>query len=162
MDELRFSVRKSDFDKFAERLGISPEEILSALKAEVVKVGPGFRYVIDMESFFYFVLSRLYQRQNDKPRREVSLEEFEASLSRAIDAAAGASGYAKLVDVRSAVTQELGISEEEFSRKLLELLQRRKGVYILLEGGDVKIQMGAKKYGYIKKVSKSLAEVQYY
>ncbi|ABP49717.1 MULTISPECIES: hypothetical protein [Pyrobaculum] len=165
MDELKFSVRKSDFDRFAEKLGVSPEEILTALKAEVVKVGPGFRYLIDMENFFYYVLSRLHTQKKEAPPRQqaASPERFEEVLNRAIDSLAGASGYAKLVEVKNAVTRELGIEEEEFVRRLQDLIQTKKGAYILLEGGDLKIQIGAKKYGYIKRVVKnSLAEVVYY
>ncbi|AAL63096.1 hypothetical protein [Pyrobaculum aerophilum] len=162
MDEMKFSVRKSDFDKFAERLGVSPEELLSALKAEVVKVGPGFRYVINMENFFYFVLSKIFEKKRPA-QREVSQEEFEDSLNKAIDRLAGISGYAKLVEVKEAVTQELGIGEEEFVKRLSELLQRKRGAYVLLEGGDAKIQIGAKKYGFIKRVEKrAVAEVVYY
>ena len=165
MDELKFSVRKSDFDEFAEKLGVSPEEILTALKAEVVKVGPGFRYLIDMENFFFFVLSRLHTQKKEAPPRQQapSPERFEEVLNKAIDGLAGASGYAKLVEVKNAVTRELGIGEEEFVRRLQELIQAKRGAYILLEGGDLKIQIGAKKYGYIKRVVKnSVAEVVYY
>jgi len=165
VDEVKISLRKSDFDKFVERLGVSPDELLSALKAEVAKVGPGFRYVIDMENFFYFVLARLYanaQRRPERPR-EVAAERFEEVLNKAVDRLAGASGYAKLVDVRNAVMQELGISEDEFVKRLGELLQAKRGAYVLLEGGDVKIQIGPKKYGFIKRVEKrAVAEVIYY
>lgn len=163
MEELRFSLRKSDFDKFAERLGVRPEELLNELKAEVVKVGPGFRYVIDMEDFFYFVVSRLYgQRKAERPGAAPP-EKFEEALNKAIDRFAGASGYAKLVDVRNAVVQELGIGEEEFGRRLAELIQAKRGQYVLLEGGDLKVQIGAKKYGFIKRIERrSVAEVVYY
>ncbi len=162
---MKFSLRKSDFDKFAERLGINPDELLTALKAEVVKVGPGFRYVIDMENFFYFVLSRLYAGAQRRPERaqEVTAERFEEALNKAVDRLAGASGYAKLVEVKNAVVQELGIGEDEFVKRLGELLQTKRGAYVLLEGGDVKIQIGPKKYGYIKRVERrAVAEVIYY
>ncbi len=165
MDEVRFSLRKSDFDKFAERLGVNPEELLSALRAEVVKVGPGFRYVIDMENFFYFVVSRIVTaaQKRGEPPRQVTLEMFEEALNKAVDRLAGASGYAKLVEVRNAVVQELAIREEDFARWLSELLQVRRGAYVLLEGGDLKVQIGAKKYGFIKRVEKrAVAEVTYY
>ena len=165
MDEVKFSLRKSDFDKFAERLGVNPDELLTALKAEVVKVGPGFRYVIDMENFFYFVLSRLYAGAQRRPERaqEVTAERFEEVLNKAMDRLAGASGYAKLVEVKNAVVQELGIGEDEFVKRLGELLQTKRGAYVLLEGGDVKIQIGPKKYGYIKRVERrAVAEVIYY
>lgn len=163
VEELRFSLRKSDFEKFAERLGVNPEELLTALKAEVVKVGPGFRYVIDMENFFYFVISKLYTQRKTEKTSDVTLESFENALNKAIDRFAGISGYAKLFDVKNAVMQELGIGEEEFVKKLTELLQVKKGHYVLLEGGDLKIQIGGKKYGFIKRVEKrSVAEVVYY
>ena len=165
MDAVKFSLRKSDFDKFAERLGVNPDELLTALKAEVVKVGPGFRYVIDMENFFYFVLSRLYAGAQRRPERaqEVTAERFEEVVNKAVDRLAGASGYAKLVEVKNAVVQELGIGEDEFVKRLGELLQTKRGAYVLLEGGDVKIQIGPKKYGYIKRVERrAVAEVIYY
>jgi len=60
------------------------------------------------------------------------------------------------------VCRELGISEEEFSRRLAELVQAKRGAYILLEGGDVKVQVGPKKYGYVKRVERKVAEVVYY
>ncbi|MEZ0319168.1 MAG: hypothetical protein ABWK05_04135 [Pyrobaculum sp.] len=161
MDEFRFSVRKSDFDKFVERLGLSPEEVLSELKAEVVKVGPGFRYVIDMEHFFFYVLAKLNNKPKPVQQKAVDQSVFEQALNKAIDQYAGASGYAKLIDVKNAVVHELGITDEEFVKKLAELVQSRKGAYVLLEGGDVKIQIGAKKYGYIKRVAR-VAEVVYY
>lgn len=163
MDELRFSVRKSDFDKFVERLGLSPDEVLSELKVEVVKVGPGFRYVVDMEHFFFYVLAKLHSRPRPVSQRAVDQSVFEQALNKAIEQYAGASGYAKLVDVKNAVVQELGITDEEFVKRLAELVQSRRGAYVLLEGGDVKIQIGAKKYGYIKKVGRgAVAEVVYY
>ena len=162
MDDLKFSVRKSEFEKFAERLGISPAELLDSLKAEVIKVGPGFRYVIDMENFFYFVLEKLYTPQR-KTRREVSINEFEEALNKAIAALAGASGYSKLSEVRNYVMRELGIGEEDFEELLTFLLQSKRGSYVLLEGGDVKIQIGGKKYGFIKKVErKNMVDIVYY
>ncbi|MEM1889500.1 MAG: hypothetical protein QXN04_05075 [Pyrobaculum sp.] len=162
MDDLKFSVRKSEFEKFAERLGISPAELLDSLKAEVIKVGPGFRYVIDMENFFYFVLEKLYTPQR-KTKREVSINEFEEALNKAIAALAGASGYSKLSEVRNYVMRELGIGEEDFEELLTFLLQSKRGSYVLLEGGDVKIQIGGKKYGFIKKVErKNMVDIVYY
>ncbi|MEM1924606.1 MAG: hypothetical protein QW680_04480 [Pyrobaculum sp.] len=162
MDDLKFSVRKSEFEKFAERLGISPAELLDSLKAEVIKVGPGFRYVIDMENFFYFVLEKLYTPQR-KTRSEVSIDEFEEALNKAIAALAGASGYSKLSEVRNYVMRELGIGEEDFEELLTFLLQSKRGSYVLLEGGDVKIQIGGKKYGFIKKVErKNMVDIVYY
>lgn len=163
MEELKFSVRKSDFDRFAERLGVPPSELLDSLKAEVVKVGPGFRYVIDFQNFFFYVLERLHGSQPKKAKKDVTISEFEEALNKAIVATAGASGYSKLVEVRNYVVQTLGIGEEDFARYLVTLLQEKRGTYILLEGGDVKIQIGAKKYGFIKKVDKKpIAEVTYY
>lgn len=163
MEELKFSVRKSEFDRFAEKIGIPPGELLDALKAEVVKAGPGYRYVIDLENFFFYVLEKLHGGQKATKRREVSLSEFESALDRAIAATAGASGYAKLTEVRNYVMQNLDIGEEDFAKYLLTLLYEKRGTYVLLEGGDVKIQIGAKKYGFIKKVGKKLlAEVTYY
>lgn len=165
MDEVKFFLRKSDFDRFAERLGVNPDELLAALKAEVVKVGPGFRYVVDMESFFYFVVGRLYAGSQRRPEKaqEVTAERFEEVLNKAVDRLAGASGYAKLVDVKNAVMQELGIGEDEFVKRLGELLQTKRGAYVLLEGGDVKIQIGPKKYGFIKRVERRpIAEVIHY
>jgi len=160
---VKFSLRKSDFDRFAERLGVNPDELLAALKAEVVKVGPGFRYVVDMESFFYFVLAKLYSQRPPERRREVTTEMFEEALNKAVDRLAGASGYAKLVDVKNAVMQELGIGEDEFVKRLGELLQTKRGAYVLLEGGDVKVQIGLKKYGFIKRVERRpIAEVIHY
>ncbi|MEM1663591.1 MAG: hypothetical protein QXD96_05645 [Pyrobaculum sp.] len=162
MDDLKFSVRKSEFEKFAERLGISPAELLDSLKAEVIKVGPGFRYVIDMENFFYFVLEKLYTPQR-KTKREVSIDEFEEALNKAIAALAGASGYSKLSEVRNYVMRELGIGEEDFEELLTFLLQSKRGSYVLLEGGDVKIQIGGKKYGFIKKVERrNMVDIVYY
>ncbi|MEM0370368.1 MAG: hypothetical protein QXR68_07380 [Pyrobaculum sp.] len=162
MDNLKFSVRKSEFEKFAEGLGISPAELLDSLKAEVIKVGPGFRYVIDMENFFYFVLEKLYTPQR-KTRSEVSIDEFEEALNKAIAALAGASGYSKLSEVRNYVMRELGIGEEDFEELLTFLLQSKRGSYVLLEGGDVKIQIGGKKYGFIKKVErKNMVDIVYY
>lgn len=162
MDDLKFSVRKSEFEKFAERLGISPAELLDSLKAEVIKVGPGFRYVIDMENFFYFVLEKLYTPQR-KTRSEVSINEFEEALNKAIAALAGASGYSKLSEVRNYVMRELGIGEEDFEELLTFLLQSKRGSYVLLEGGDVKIQIGGKKYGFIKKVERrNMVDIVYY
>jgi len=80
-----------------------------------------------------------------------------------VDRLAGASGYAKLVDVKNAVMQELGIGEDEFVKRLGELLQTKRGAYVLLEGGDVKVQIGLKKYGFIKRVEKrTIAEVIHY
>jgi hypothetical protein len=165
VDEVKFSLRKSDFDKFAERLGINPEELLSALRAEVVKVGSGFRYVIDMENFFYFVVSRIVTvaQKREGASRQIALEEFERTLNEVIEKLAGISGYAKLVEVRDAVMEQLGIREEDFARLLSELLQARRGTYVLLEGGDLKVQIGSKKYGFIKKIErKAVAEVTYY
>jgi len=165
VDEVKFSLRKSDFDRFAERLGVNPDELLAALKAEVVKVGPGFRYVVDMESFFYFVVGRLYAGSQRRPEKaqEVAAERFEEVLNNAVDRLAGASGYAKLVDVKNAVMQELGIGEDEFVKRLGELLQTKRGAYVLLEGGDVKVQIGLKKYGFIKRVERRpIAEVIHY
>ncbi|MGB9705781.1 MAG: hypothetical protein ACPL3C_10045 [Pyrobaculum sp.] len=165
MDEVKFSLRKSDFDKFAERLGVNPEELLSALRAEVVKVGSGFRYVIDMENFFYFVVSRIVTvaQKREGASRQIALEEFERTLNEVIEKLAGISGYAKLVEVRDAVMEQLGIREEDFARLLSELLQARRGAYVLLEGGDLKVQIGAKKYGFIKRVERrAVAEVTYY
>ena len=165
MDEVKFSLRKSDFDRFAERLGVNPDELLAALKAEVVRVGPGFRYVVDMESFFYFVVGRLYARSQRRPEKaqEVTAERFEEALNKAIDRLAGASGYAKLAEVRDSVMQELGIGEEEFVKRLGELLQAKRGLYVLLEGGDVKVQIGPKKYGFIKRIERRpIAEVIHY
>jgi len=162
VDDLKFSVRKSEFEKFAERLGISPAELLDSLKAEVIKVGPGFRYVIDMENFFYFVLEKLYTPQR-KTRSEVSIDEFEEALNKAIAALAGASGYSKLSEVRNYVMRELGIGEEDFEELLTFLLQSKRGSYVLLEGGDVKIQIGGKKYGFIKKVERrNMVDIVYY
>ena len=162
MDDLKFSVRKSEFEKFAEKLGVSPAELLDSLKAEVIKVGPGFRYVIDMENFFYFVLEKLYTPQR-KTRSEVSINEFEEALNKAIAALAGASGYSKLSEVRNYVMRELGIGEEDFEELLTFLLQSKRGSYVLLEGGDVKIQIGGKKYGFIKKVErKNMVDIVYY
>jgi len=164
VEEVKIALRKSEFDRFVERLGLNPDELLSALKVEVVKAGPGFRYVIDMENFFYFVLARLYggQRRLERPK-EVTMEAFEEALNRAVESLAGASGYAKLAEVRNAVMQELGIDEGEFAKRLAELLQAKRGAYVLLEGGDVKIQIGPKKYGFIKKVERrGVAEVVYY
>lgn len=162
MDDVRFSLRKSDFDKFAERIGVNPEELLSALKAEVVKVGPGFRYVIGMEQFFYFVMSRILTatQRREEPPRQVTLETFEEALNKAIDRLAGPTGYAKLVEVRNAVVQELGIREEDFAKWLSELLQASREIYVLLDGGDLKVQIGPKKYGFIKRIErKAIAEV---
>ena len=162
MDDLKFSVRKSEFEKFAEKLGVSPAELLDSLKAEVIKVGPGFRYVIDMENFFYFVLEKLYTPQR-KTKREVSINEFEEALNKAIAALAGASGYSKLSEVRNYVMRELGIGEEDFEELLTFLLQSKRGSYVLLEGGDVKIQIGGKKYGFIKKVERrNRVDIVYY
>jgi len=160
--EVKFTVRKSDFDKFAERLGLNPEELLSHLRAEVVKVGPGFRYVIDMEHFFFYVMAKLHSQQKPSGGAQVDGRSFEEAFNRAVDALAGASGYAKLAEVREAVCRELGISEEEFSRRLAELVQAKRGAYILLEGGDVKVQVGPKKYGYVKRVERKVIEVVYY
>lgn len=143
----KFSIRKSDFDRFVERLGADPGEVSKTLKAELVRAGSGFRYVIDMENFFFFVLERVLEK-----RRKVTEEAFESSLDKAIEKAAGLSGYASLAEVKKAVIQELGISEEEFAERLADLFQKKRGRYVLLEGGDVKIQIGQRKFGYIKKV----------
>ncbi|MFN3804214.1 MAG: hypothetical protein ACK4SY_04085 [Pyrobaculum sp.] len=143
----KFSIRKSDFDRFVERLGADPGEVARALKAEAARAGSGYRYIIDMENFFFFVLEGVLQR-----RRKVTEEAFEDTLDRAVERAAGLSGYASLAEVKRAVIHELGISEGEFVERLAALLQKKKGRYILLEGGDVKIQIGQKKFGYIKKI----------
>ncbi|MFN7106158.1 MAG: hypothetical protein ACK4M3_06220, partial [Pyrobaculum sp.] len=126
----KFSIRKSDFDRFVERLGADPGEVSKTLKAELVRAGSGFRYVIDMENFFFFVLERVLEK-----RRKVTEEAFESSLDKAIEKAAGLSGYASLAEVKKAVIQELGISEEEFAERLADLFQKKRGRYVLLEGG---------------------------
>jgi hypothetical protein len=155
VDDVKFGVRKSELERFAERIGLRPEELAAALKAEVVKTGSGFRYVISMRNFLYFVVARLYDCLGERrwSAREISLEEFELALTEALSELAGASGYAKLAEVMDLVARRLGIGEGEFSRKLQELLQARRGHYVLLEGGDVKVRVGSKKYGYIKRVS---------
>jgi hypothetical protein len=118
-----------------------------------------------MESFFYFVVGRLYAGSQRRPEKaqEVTAERFEEALNKAIDRLAGASGYAKLAEVRDSVMQELGIGEEEFIKRLGELLQAKRGLYVLLEGGDVKVQIGPKKYGFIKRIERRpIAEVIHY
>jgi hypothetical protein len=163
VEEVKIMLRKSDFDRFVERLGVNPDELLAALKAEVVKTGPGFRYVVSLENFFYFVLAKLYSQRPPERRREVTMEMFEETLNKAIDRLAGVSGYARLAEVRDSVMQELGIGEEEFIKRLGELLQDRRGLYVLLEGGDVKVQIGPKKYGFIKRIERRpIAEVIHY
>jgi len=163
VEEVKITLRKSDFDRFAERLGVSPDELLAALKAEVVKTGPGFRYVVSLENFFYFVIAKLHGQRPPERHREVTTEAFEEALNKAIDRLAGASGYAKLAEVRDSVMQELGIGEEEFIKRLGELLQAKRGLYVLLEGGDVKVQIGPKKYGFIKRIERRpIAEVIHY
>jgi hypothetical protein len=163
VEEVKIMLRKSDFDRFVERLGVNPDELLAALKAEVVKTGPGFRYVVSLENFFYFVIAKLYSQRPPERRREVTTEMFEETLNKAIDRLAGVSGYAKLTEVRDSVMQELGIGEEEFIKRLGELLQDKRGLYVLLEGGDVKVQLGPKKYGFIKRIERRpIAEVIHY
>jgi hypothetical protein len=163
VEEVKITLRKSDFDRFAERLGVNPDELLAALRAEVVKTGPGFRYVVSLENFFYFVLAKLYSQRPPERRGEVTMEMFEETLNKAIDRLAGVSGYARLAEVRDSVMQELGIGEEEFIKRLGELLQDKRGLYVLLEGGDVKVQIGPKKYGFIKRIERRpIAEVIHY
>lgn len=163
MEEVKITLRKSDFDRFVERLGVNPDELLAALKTEVVKTGPGFRYVVSLENFFYFVLAKLYSQRPSERRGEVTMEMFEETLNKAIDRLAGVSGYAKLTEVRDYVRQVLGIGEEEFINRLSELLQAKRGLYVLLEGGDVKVQIGPKKYGFIKRIERRpIAEVIHY
>jgi len=163
VEEVKIMLRKSDFDRFVERLGMNPDELLAALKAEVEKAGPGFRYVVSLENFFYFVIAKLYSQRPPERRREVTMEMFEEALNKAIDRLAGVSGYAKLTEVRDYVMQVLGIGEEEFINRLSELLQAKRGLYVLLEGGDVKVQIGPKKYGFIKRIERRpIAEVIHY
>jgi hypothetical protein len=163
VEEVKIMLRKSDFDRFVERLGMNPDELLAALKAEVEKAGPGFRYVVSLENFFYFVIAKLYSQRPPERRREVTMEMFEEALNKATDRLAGVSGYAKLTEVRDYVMQELGIGEDEFVKRLGELLQTKRGVYVLLEGGDVKVQIGPKKYGFIKRIERRpIAEVIHY
>ncbi len=147
----KFSIRKSTFDKFIERLGIDKEEVLKTLDVEVVKVGSGYRYVIEMESFFFFVMEKLYAASRP---RTVSDEDFEIVLKEWVSKLAGFSGYANLAEVRDVVVQELGMSQEEFSEKLAALVQRKRGEYLLVEGGDRKVLVGTRKYGLIKRVKK--------
>jgi hypothetical protein len=163
VEEVKIMLRKSDFDRFVERLGMNPDELLAALKAEVEKAGPGFRYVVSLENFFYFVIAKLYSQRPPERRREVTMEMFEEALNKATDRLAGVSGYAKLTEVRDYVMQELGIGEDEFVKRLGELLQTKRGAYVLLEGGDVKVQIGPKKYGFIKRIERRpIAEVIHY
>jgi len=163
VEEVKIMLRKSDFDRFVERLGMNPDELLAALKAEVEKAGPGFRYVVSLENFFYFVIVKLYSQRPPERRREVTMEMFEEALNKATDRLAGVSGYAKLTEVRDYVMQELGIGEDEFVKRLGELLQTKRGAYVLLEGGDVKVQIGPKKYGFIKRIERRpIAEVIHY
>lgn len=146
---MEFSVARSQFERLAARLGIPPGELAEELKARVERAGGGFRYVISMESFFAYVLARLASR---RPQGDVDLERFEEALNAAISRLAGATGYARLWEVKEALVAELDISEARFAQLLEELLKARRGSYVLLEGGDVKVAVGGRRYGYIKAV----------
>jgi hypothetical protein len=53
--------------------------------------------------------------------------------------------------VKDYVVSKLGLSEAEFVERLAKLVAERRGKYILLEGGDEKIYINGRGYGYIKK-----------
>lgn len=146
---MEFSVARGRFERLAARLGIPPGELAEELKARVERAGGGFRYVISMENFFAYVLAHLAPRG---PRGAADLEAFEEALNAAVSRLAGATGYARLWEVKEAVTAELGISEAQFVEMLEALLKARRGAYLLLEGGDVKLAVGGRRYGYIKAV----------
>lgn len=141
-------VRRSDLERVARKLGLTVDELATRLGARPERVGRGVRYVVEWGS----VLGKLVELEERVSRLEGRRAEanFGDVLDQAIKHSAGPTGYAPLRAVKDFVVSKLGISDAEFVERLAKLLSERRGRYILLEGGDEKIYINGKGYGYIK------------
>ncbi|MEM4761580.1 MAG: hypothetical protein QW230_01210 [Thermofilum sp.] len=82
---------------------------------------------------------------------QVSLEEFERELERALSRAASPTGWAEVEEVARQVCARLGISRDEFYMHLLNLLESLPGRYELSPGGEEGVVLRGKLYGLIRK-----------
>ncbi|AEA11891.1 hypothetical protein TUZN_0395 [Thermoproteus uzoniensis 768-20] len=145
-------IRRSDLERTARRIGLTADELAARLGARPEQAGRGVRYVI--EDGWGLVLSKLLELEERVSRlegRRVEGADFDQILDVAIKHSAGPTGYAPLKAVKDFVTSKLGLSEAEFVERLARLLAERRGKYVLLEGGDEKVYVNGRGYGYIKK-----------
>ncbi len=143
-------IRRSDLERIARRIGVTVDELAARLGARPEQAGRGVRYVID--DLWGIVLGKLVELEERVSRLEGRRieEDFGKVLDQAIRHSAGPTGYAPLRAVKDFVVSKLGISDAEFVERLAKLLSERRGKYVLLEGGDDKIYVNGKGYGYIK------------
>ncbi|MGC9169223.1 MAG: hypothetical protein ACP5HD_00570 [Thermoproteus sp.] len=145
-------IRRSDLERAARRMGLAADELAARLGARPEQAGRGVRYVI--EDGWSLVLSKLLELEERVSRlegRRAEGADFDQVLDIAIKHSAGPTGYAPLKAVKDFVTSKLGLSEAEFVERLARLLAERRGKYVLLEGGDEKVYVNGRGYGYIKK-----------
>ncbi|MGC8582145.1 MAG: hypothetical protein ACP5I3_00575 [Thermoproteus sp.] len=145
-------IRRSDLERAARRMGLAADELAARLGARPEQAGRGVRYVI--EDGWSLVLSKLLELEERVSRlegRRAESADFDQVLDIAIKHSAGPTGYAPLKAVKDFVTSKLGLSEAEFVERLARLLAERRGKYVLLEGGDEKVYVNGRGYGYIKK-----------
>lgn len=148
----RVYVRRSDLERVARKMGLTADELAARLGAKPEQAGRGVRYVI--EDGWSLVLGKILELEERVSRLEGRRAEgvdFDQALDAAIRHSAGPTGYAPLRAVRDYVVSKLGLSEAEFVERLAKLVAERRGKYILLEGGDEKIYINGRGYGYIKK-----------
>lgn len=146
----RVYIRRSDLERVARKIGVSVDELAAKLGARPEQSGRGVRYVIDdMWGVVLGKLMELEERVSKLEGRRLG-EDFGKVLDQAIKHSAGPTGYAPMKAVKEFVTSKLGISDAEFVERLAKLLSEKRGRYILLEGGDEKVYINGKGYGYIK------------
>ncbi|MEL9991713.1 MAG: hypothetical protein QXP98_05985 [Thermoproteus sp.] len=144
-------IRRSDLERVAKRLGLTAEELADRLGARPEQAGRGVRYVIDWGLVLGKILELEDRISRLEGRRPDGLD-FVAVLDLAIRHSAGPTGYAPIKAVKEYVKSRLGISDAEFVERLAKLLAEMKGRYLLLEGGDEKVYINGRGYGYIKKI----------
>ncbi|MBP1448401.1 MAG: hypothetical protein JZD41_00025 [Thermoproteus sp.] len=155
-DDGRLYVRRSDLEKAARKMGIGVEELAARLGARPEQAGRGARYVID--NAVGLILAKLLELEAKVEQLEARLgsrgdassASFGEALAWAYSQARGPTGYAPLKAVKEMVASRLGISDAEFVKALADYVEANKGKVLLLQGGDEKIYVGGRAYGYIK------------
>jgi hypothetical protein len=162
-------IRRSDLERLAERLGSTPEELAERLGAREEPAGRGSRFVLDDP--LGFLLSKVLEVEARLRRleeaggmggvkraeegamgdaRRVGPSEFEEALRWAYSQARGPTGYAPIRAIMRLVSSKLGLSEAQFAEALAAFAEANRGRVLLLQGGDEKVYIGGRAYGYIK------------
>lgn len=148
-----FYIRRSDMERIAKRMGLSADELAARIGARPEQAGRGVRYIIEWSWIFDKLLDlerRIARLEGASQERGANIEQFVAALDAAIRSTAGPTGYSSLRAVRDLVVSRLGLSDAQFVELFTKTVLQSRGKYILLEGGDYKVHINGKSYGYIK------------